>query len=204
MHLFLVTSLINLAHSTVYNPAQRLEQTIVSIKSIREKCSCSYICLLEGASLSPNQKKILIKLVDDIFVFDVSSFSKSCGECMLLYSYLTSNQFKNTAQAKEFITINKLSGRYYLNDDFIFLPDYETSVIKCDDSRAVYETRYYRFHIKHLAFFLEKLNYTIQNMYVAVEHAFYKHKCIPDQKIQYPTKLGISGNIAPTGQFITD
>jgi hypothetical protein len=123
---FLITSGINVDYG-FFNSDQRFEQTLETISSIRKRCNDSKIVLIEGASkpLNENQKKVFISLCDlvvDYFDNDFIKFAHSNHEVntlkhpcevYLLYLFLNQQNFLNKNDR-----VYKISGRYYLNDNF--------------------------------------------------------------------------------------
>lgn len=123
---FLITSAINTDYG-FFNPDQRFKQTLETISSIRKKCNNSKIVLIEGASkpLMEEQKKVLLSLCDLVFDCSNNDFIKFAHanheantlkhpcELYLLYLFLNQQDF-----LKENDRIYKISGRYYINDNF--------------------------------------------------------------------------------------
>ena len=64
--LFLVSSAIHTNHG-IYNAEQRLEQTVKTLKSIRERCDVDII-LLDGGLKAPSddERKVLEEYTDSI------------------------------------------------------------------------------------------------------------------------------------------
>jgi hypothetical protein len=127
MNIFLVTSGIHGPYG-VFSPKERIEQTIKSAQSIRTRISDSHILLLEGGttSLSTEEYSELSKYFDEIQDYtsdpiiqfahkmhreEVISLKGPC-EAKLLWNACA------TLKATQSDRIFKLSGRYYLNDDF--------------------------------------------------------------------------------------
>lgn len=131
MNLFIITSVINVVskpltyskNRSVFSENQRLIQTIDTIKSIRNKNENCRIMLVDCSNIDSNTSNQLKELVD--YFYDcykdssirkiVESMNKSWGECEImkfaLIKVLSINDF-------EFDNIFKISGRYFLNDDY--------------------------------------------------------------------------------------
>lgn len=128
-HAFVVTSAIN-SKFGVYNSAERLEQTLATIKSIRLKVPGAKVITMEcaGTPLTPDQESALDNASDILLDFtedpDVQSIYRSdnwdvvknCTEIMCfgraLQMCLDDNEFDDIDR------VHKMSGRYLLNDDF--------------------------------------------------------------------------------------
>jgi hypothetical protein len=126
----IISSAINVVVDTIYSPQQRLEQTLKTIESVRERIPNSIIVLADSSipGLSDEMKKTLSDRVD--YLLD---FSKDT-----LLNQIRSIQHKDTLQnLSELIVLNKafaiikskswfdncdrifkMSGRYWLNDKF--------------------------------------------------------------------------------------
>lgn len=128
-HAFVVTSAIN-SKFGVYNPQQRLEQTIDTIKSIRNKLPDAKVYVMEccGTPITTEQSQALID-VSDIFIdyshdedvqalYDSDNWDvvKNGTEIMCFGRVL--QELKDTNAFEGIGRIHKMSGRYVLNDDF--------------------------------------------------------------------------------------
>lgn len=128
--LFVITSVINTGHNpwtytmtrSIYNPQERLFQTIKTIESIR-KFTNAKILLVECSQLSKEWEDYLINMTDFyINCFDNLEINQAClnsnkkgfGEVMKtkkVISFINENNIK-------FNLLFKISGRYYLNNNF--------------------------------------------------------------------------------------
>jgi len=208
MHnLVIITSVINAFTQSVYSPAQRLEQTLKSIQTIKDKIPHSYIILLEGSELNEEQSIILKNKIDELFCINVFGLPKSVGELTLLNSYLNSKEF-NIIKDK-INSLSKLSGRYYLNDNFKFIDNDLCMVKKTDKSwsgKGTYDTRFYKISkllLNNYINNLEKVYLNACNIH-DIEHGFYEYQVIPKDNIIMLDKLGVSGNYAPNGESVED
>ena len=109
------------------------------------------------------------------------------------------------------LSINKISGRYILNDNFNFYFDNETCICKLVneiDSYSKYahiQTRYYSIPFKYLDNYIKGLELCSKNIFINIEHSFYLYNVIPIDKINKNiTKINVCGNIAPNGAFVED
>ena len=131
-NIFIITSILNctnleLSYSkkrTVFSFSSRLRQTIKTIKSIRKYYSNSHILLCDCSDLSnyKTEELEISNMVDyyynfydnDLIKEAVNGIYKGHGECMILLKAL--DIINNLNNSYKYIF--KISGRYYLNDNF--------------------------------------------------------------------------------------
>lgn len=208
-NLVIITSIFYTANS-IYNYQERICQIENSIISVRKKIPNSYIVLLEGGSAHTDDIIYFKSIVDEFITINVTSLQKSVGEFTMLYTYLSGNTFQS--KILEFGSISKLSGRYYLNNNFNFEKYSGQIVIKYrpdGNTLGVFETRYYKMPIQYFPIFLNKLNIlSHDNIFmtsnVDIEHAFVNNNVFPIIGSIQNELIGISGNIAPDGTPIED
>ena len=211
MNLVLITSLTNIDRRlSVFSNEQRFDQLInLTIPSIKRKIPNYYMILLEGGNLTNGQIEILKeKNIEGIYNFDVSKLHKSMGEANLLYRFLKSEDFKKIRGELE--NIVKISGRYYLTDEFSF--DHrsgENVILKrlpstTSSKRGLCETRYYKVAKPYIRHFIKSLGTIYKNGLSAVdiEHSFYLHNVVPT--FSDIKKVNIAGCVAPTGKFVSE
>lgn len=129
-------------HLSAYNEQQRFEQTLKTIESVREKVKNSYIVLFEASS-SPIEDKyrkifqdkcdLVLELYDDLAIKQIYenlkkdpklfTYGKSILETRAFLNTLYTVQKHNLFSDSQ--RIFKLTGRYFLNDDFD-IKDYES------------------------------------------------------------------------------
>jgi hypothetical protein len=208
MFVFIITSYINLSSGTIYSPSERLIQTHSSISSIKDHHPDAYIILVEYSKLTTEQKNSL--LVNQIIDLSENTLAqtickdKSLGDVYALVQGLVH-------VPKEFTVVCKLSGRYRLNDEYY--PDCFTKdlfVIReikhdFDNYKTVcYETKLIGIGQERVNEFILILNDCFQALmrkeYPNIEHALYKLLPI-SQTLVLKDKIGVEGNIAPTGEF---
>ena len=207
MHLFIVTSVIYTKHASVFSPETRLNQLINTIQSIRKhmndkKITEYTITVLEGSPLSQQDISLLSKHANYICMFNITDLPKSIGESVMLKNYFEIDTFKTIQPTLE--TISKVSGRYYLTEEFNFNRyPLESSVIKTYDD--VYDTRYYRFNASNADFFISKLDDVMKTLdREDIEHSFYRNQIFPKHTLIHPNTLGVEGQIAPSGAVQKD
>lgn len=214
INLVLVTSVTHPFLPSVYSTEERFKQlTELTIPSIKKKIPNSYLVIIEGNQLTKKQKQILKNLnVDELLYFDVKSFNKSYGEATLLVKYFESHYFKRLLNSKNLITINKISGRYYLTEDYNFdVVDTDKVLIKKSDcsnwsKQGICDTRYYRFPLNCLDRFYKILKKLLveNSIYIDLEHSFYHYQIFEFDKIENVDRINLAGNLAPDGQIIFD
>ena len=133
MNLILITSIINICNKPLSysntrsfcNIIQREEDTIKSIDSVRRYIPNSKILLVECSELTESQEQRLISKVDNYLNFfhdkeilkKIDSPNKALGESTLTIKaieYILNNKI-------EYTNFFKLSGRYWLNNNFKYL-----------------------------------------------------------------------------------
>jgi hypothetical protein len=126
--LFLVSSAIHTKHG-VYSAEQRLEQTLKTLKSIKNKCPADII-IVEGGDkpLTLEEQKILGEDVQAIISYADSpairqvlavpnhDIVKNMAEIIMFGS--TFQNMETDLDHKRYKRIFKMSGRYVLNDNF--------------------------------------------------------------------------------------
>ncbi|MEI6288244.1 MAG: hypothetical protein WCP18_01490 [bacterium] len=209
---FLVTSTIypidkklSYANSrSIFISADRIRQTIETIKSIRKNFPQAYILVADNGTKDEGMEDI--KLLVDKFVFlgnksiirfSADHLNKSFGELVLC---LAAIKFIPTEVDYFF----KISGRYFLNknfnfekwpkDDFVFLK------VRID----FYSSRLYGFPMAFLDFWrltllkglpLALIGYPIENLLC---------KYVVKNKIAFISMLGVGGRDATTGSEINE
>lgn len=212
MHVILITSVLQpINDRTIFPYEDRATQTIKTIETIRSKIPGGYIVMIEGGKINQYHAETFLNVVDYLFVTDVSHLTKSPGEGTLLYRYLTSDHFKLLGNVE---TVSKISGRYYLNDNFKWesLPLNKTIIAKVTKGwmgKPLYNTRYYRIPNKHLQNFVDGLHrYLTSNDAIKswpdIEHCFYHHDIIVHDEIYCPKVLGVCGLLTGSNEFVQD
>jgi hypothetical protein len=201
MNLVLVTSCVYTHVSHYYTPEDRYRDLKNTVKSVRTYIPDAYIILLEGGYKEYEK----IEKIDEMIYYDISNYSdKSYGELRLIRNFFeTCNPILDNCN-----TISKISGRYYLNANFVFndnfcykqiLPDSPDN--ECDHNYGYCLTRYYRFPKSYLSTFLERLN-GIESIMINIETTFYIKGVLPKEKSV--KKIGVCGYIGHIGEYIED
>jgi hypothetical protein len=128
-HVFLVTSAVN-SRFGVYPPHQRLQQTVATLTSIRERVADAKIIVVESSAdpLTAEQEAQLEAACDILVDFtndaDVKEIAKSDNWDIVknttesLCFLKTLNMCLKDGDFDGYDRIHKVSGRYVLNDDF--------------------------------------------------------------------------------------
>lgn len=130
--LFLVSSAIHTKHG-VYSPEQRLEQTLETLKSIKERCDAD-IVILDGGDAIPTEEeqaqltkyaRAIVSFSDAPSVKQVlqipsQDIVKNMAEIIIFGTIF--QEMEMNGDYKNYKRIFKMSGRYVLNDAF----DYQT------------------------------------------------------------------------------
>lgn len=128
--LFLISSAIHTTHG-VYTPQQRLEQTIETCKSIRERTNDIEIMVLDGGTkqLEPEERDMLRGHIDRFFSFcddeNVKGLHQVPSQDIVkngieMLSFGSFYAMYREDIKKNFKRVFKISGRYTLNDAFNF------------------------------------------------------------------------------------
>lgn len=210
-NLVIITFALSVDKDSVFSGHERFLQVLHSIQSIRMKIPNSYIVLLEIGSASKEYIDVLTKCVNEYHNMNVTHLNKNQGEATMLYRYLSSNDFQNKKQNYE--SISKLSGRYFLTDNFDFNKyPLEKPLIKSrffPDGGVHYETRYYRIPGNFIDTFYSRFHDFMTNHhnildYDDVEHIFYNFGILKLDESIHDVKIGVAGQVSGRGNLIED
>ena len=141
----------------------RIQQILLSIQSVRKKVPNSFIVLLETGSASDEEKDFLQLHVDHYMTIPATTLVKSRGEATLIHGFFTSQWFQDNRP--RFQTFSKLSGRYFLRDNYEFTKyPLDKVFIKfrwAEKGEGLFETRYYRIPVPKINDFIEKLDLVV-------------------------------------------
>lgn len=199
---------------SIYSHKDRFEQTKKTINSIRNKIPDSIIFIVECSPLEEEEKEYLTNY-SDIFInlYDLNnqdlinkiySRSKSLGEGTITL-YVLNYLIENNIDYNDFF---KISGRYWLNDNFNYR-DFNndcivTKKINNDDTNFI--TSLYKLPNKIIPGWFNFLTNSSNDMNncIGAECIFANFvNSLQDEKI-FVEKIGISGNIAVSGDFIDE
>ena len=198
---------------SIYDHNERFEQTKKTIYTIRMKIPNSIIFIVDCSPLNDYEKEYFEKsadifislydLKDSNIINNVYSKSKSLGEgtiTMYALNYLMQNNI-------EFDNFYKLSGRYWLNDNFDYnLFDNDKIVVtKINNDLHNLITCLYKLPKKYISPWFTFLLHSINDMknYIGAEVLFAKFiNTINNNDKIFVEKIGVSGNIAVCGTLI--
>ena len=135
--LFILSSAINSKFGK-FNPAERLQQTVDSVDSIKQFCPDAKICVVEMTGVSPTEEQVRAILAKVNYFFD---FTKDQAVIDIYNSTDNWDIVKNTTEVmcftnalsslveqgiiKEYDRVFKMSGRYLLTENYKGV-DYES------------------------------------------------------------------------------
>lgn len=234
---FLITSAINTKFG-IFDSNIRLQQTLHTISSVKNKCPNAKIVLIEmaGLPLTDEQKDKLSEVTDriisfsddpnvkEIFKIDNWDIVKSATE-MLCFGHVL-NMIADEPSYVKIDRIFKLSGRYYLNDDFdisyyehpsildkIVIGNHRKSqfsptvtdnctlqyMSRCWSFPSMYIERMAETYEQMLSFMLARVN---NGGYVDIEHCLYKF--LPPNLVVEKSIIGVQGQLGPNGILVKD
>lgn len=233
-HAFIVTSAIN-SKFGVYTPRQRLDQTLNTIATIKERVPDAFIVVMECCGTPINDLQAnQIKDVCNVFIdcsndddvqalYDNDNWDvvKNGTEIMCFGRILGILQNEKLLDGID--RVHKMSGRYLLNDEFDLnlyeRDDVKDKIVIGPKHKSQFPVELTQVPLQYMArlwswpntmtdeimqvyldsfnFFAERIS---QGGYVDIEHVLYKF--LPTEKVHEEAKLGVEGDIAPTGQRI--
>lgn len=205
----------NADRRSVFSAQGRIKQTMVTIDSIKEHCKNAFIVLIDNGTINP--KEFLMNKVDEyIYIGNnklcrlaASAKNKSIGEAIMLYKAVDK-------KLKDYQLIFKISGRYYLNNNFD-LAEYDLEsfnflnycsgkvVTNTDAYRAgSHSTRLYGFPGKKIPVFRRALiKSAIWGMFgKSIETSL--PQSLKNERFFYHKRLGLSGKVAVDGSLIDE
>jgi hypothetical protein len=213
MHLVVITSVLRPRMAAgFFSDVQRFDQLLGSIRSVRGKIPHGVVVVIEGTMYTDEQsRKVKQTGADEIFHVNVDAFDQQYGECTQLHAFFSSELFARLHREHGFLSISKLSGRYFLTENFVFHYDGETCICKVVDAEDSYSgkamllTRFYSLPIQYLRNYTEGLERCRHQIFLNVEHSFFLYGTIPLDKIDRNLqKINVAGYIAPNGQYVED
>jgi len=219
MNLVIITSVINTINKplsytptrSVFSVDERFNQTIKSIESVRKNIKKSFIVLVEGSQIDEKYETILKKNVNHYYNVsnnieiknNIDSPSKLRGEISLIFSYLCCEFFDKSL----FKTISKLSGRYYLTDDFIDLEEYmkyNDIFCHCTDNKTLC-TVFYTINNNEFNDYYNSLDHIYNNLdsyeNQSIENILYL-VWLKNKNYNSVNRLGVGGNVAVNNEFV--
>lgn len=200
---------VNNPHLSCFSPTVRLGQLKNTVDSVRDKIPESFIVILEGSTLTPEQQKELQLFNADEIILRSNEITpvKSLGEITMIAEYLESSLFQELTKKISIKNFAKISGRYELTESFKFR-DLDITVKKREpqetwSGRGVCETRFYQFPFYMMDYYKAKLDMIKENgILIDIEHSFYEYNVVPHHTSV--SEIGLQGYLAPTGELIND
>jgi hypothetical protein len=197
MIIFGICSSINGPNKGIYSIDQRFSQTLETINSIRKYVSNAYLILIDNSELPEIYVESLTKNVD-LFISDKFDFNdKSNNESRQMIKIIEKIKYM------QYDIFFKISGRYTLIEKFdinIHLNNginFREFIYGSDDH--CYTTVLYSFSKSNENIMIECYNKLINSNYRDIEHGIYDILNKYVNKIDY---IGVTGNIAPSGQYL--
>ena len=219
---------------SVYNDKERYLQTLETIDSINKYCPNSKIFIFDSSPFNPNKNYIKSIIDRGVFFFYKGNnpiikkhslnYDRSISECMTFLSFIEwfkKHKYQYQYRAKR---IYKLSGRYRLNDNFVLNDDnYDNAFVFAKTKKNIiskedylprwklhgfdkfFDLRLWHMDYKLLNDFEFELNKILDDCIkykIEVEHSYYKN--LHTYKIIELDKIGVCGNIAPSGRYIDE
>jgi hypothetical protein len=226
INLVMVTSVIHTTNKpltyssvrSVFTPEDRINQTLNTFKTIREKIPNSFIVLVEGSSLNDTEKNTLVSNVDDFFqcndIENINSSLKGLGETSMIREFLNGDIFKKISNENIITTITKITGRYYLNDNYSFNNMPLDKISLKMEGEDWHVTSSYRVGMDLINIYITELD-RVYNMYknhqknmkandeISLEKVMF-WEVNPDHifKIRHPIKYGVIGFSSADGTTI--
>lgn len=200
MDIVLITSVIHISSHpfdysvvrSIFSHEQRFQHTIHTIQTIRQKMPKAYIVLIEGSEqrLSEEQRQQLdIDYLHEVSHPEIHGTNKSRGECRLLYDYLNSDAFKQMEAKRIF----KISGRYYLTDEFS-LENYDPDLICVRKYPHYHNTILYSVPSKYVDWYKERLRIILEEPFRGYENVLFETLDHQDREMaKYLPVLGVTG-----------
>lgn len=210
INLVVITSVVYCGASSVFTSDERFNQLFPSIFSVQAKIPDAYVVIVEGSNLSREEVAKLESTGAHVFLCNVQNLHKQYGEISKLLCFFVSSFFTNLLKTHEIHSIHKLSGRYYLTDKYEFVRDPDRCICRLSEpiewsGHPACHTRYYSFPAKYLPMYLQGLEQTQNNLFLDVEHSFYKFNVLPIDKIDRSRcPVHVAGYLAPTGEYVED
>ena len=226
-NLVIVSSVLNIINSelsyyhvrSMFSLKERFNQTLKTIQSIRKKIHNSFILFIECSDLNNckcncdieklihENVDVYINCYDDMKIRKgVNSKYKGWGENLLIMKAI---EYINDSENLVFNDVFKISGRYYLNDDFDYscFDNYNNQFVLWDSNFYSYASLFYKIKFKYLGLFylcLMEINNLLENG-ECLEIVLNKHF---NEKMNYKNisildKMNISGYLSTEGYFFS-
>jgi hypothetical protein len=195
---------------SIFSSEERFQQTIKTIESIKLKIPDAFIVLIEGSDFPIPTSLVdhVYKINDENVINIINGQNKSLGELSLVLNFLDSPEFEKIIIDHSFVTFNKISGRYFLTDNFDFMK-YPSDVAVFKNNGKRMETRYYRIPMADFDLFKNRLvvgstNPDLVNIAIDIETFNIFADLVKTHPVTSPDLLGVGGQIAVRNEFVED
>lgn len=219
-NLVIITSVIHThpsdlsyAPRSVLTPQERFDQTLNTISSVIKHIPSAHIVIIEGSKITQKEEATfksagahqIIHCADDLESY-INGPHKTIAEIkMLLYGF---NKITNLHQ---YTTLSKISGRYYLTDNFSWIKHpLDEALYQCENPDRC-NTRYYRIPNKYFDIYLHTLSDALNDPEIMSGtkdiEGYNIYRNFPQATKLLQDKdplLGVRGYIAPWGREVED
>jgi hypothetical protein len=206
--LVIITSVINVSNNplsytnnrSVYSAEERFVQTLKTINSL----SCikdKHILFIETSNLEADKENVIKNIVDSYLNLNnikeikeiIDGPIKGKAEAIQIIEGL------KQININEFDCIIKISGRYWINDDFSYdLYSKEINIFREDQAAKCVSTVLYKVKKDDFETYLRTLDFCKESDEM-LESDFFKFF---QGKYFTPNKIGVSGNVSVNGKYI--
>ena len=189
------------AFTSYYKDARdekRVEECKHTVQSLRKHVPNVFVVVNEGSSYKWKEEELQ---ADKLTYTSVQGLHKSHGDHWLWFSMFSSDWFQTLCKEHDVKTAAKISGRYYLLDNFTWKIENETlHLAKYRLHDQVMVTYYFRFHKDFFPHVLTTCQ-QIENAWRAgrlnhtdIEHAMFQYNVLdPRFAIAEETPIGVGG-----------
>lgn len=198
--LFLVTSVVKVrdGYKSVFTAEERFQQTVLTIKTIRNKLPLATIVVLEASYGC----KTLV-MFDDVFMFYIDhELIEDGGEARILQIFLNSSCYKSLTQTSNYM-VCKISGRYFLDHHFDMSKNFHPTKINCRVKKNIVLIKsLFAFPSFMSDFILKRLQYVMDATppYNHIEYHLLRN--VSDDLLNKIDVIGVSG-FRNSGRFVT-
>lgn len=225
--IFFINSALNVNQLSVFNNEERFKQTIETLNSIDKYCPNNAKIIFDSSPRPVNEEYMTkIASIDNTWFIDMGSHDgvktlslnglRSQAETYSFMGFLEWFKEQNI-EAKR---IYKLSGRYTITDDFVLNdPSYKDAFVFANaldswmpkrEQQLSKAYKLFRLRLWHMDYslldtFIEELPNIFDDCStynIDVEHSYWKH--LHKYKVVEVDKIGVTGTIAPSGEYINE
>lgn len=197
----------NFISRSVFSQKERLDQTLETIRSIRDRVSNSYCVLLESSVIDHETRDSISEKVDIFLDYSKDSlyrqmtegYNKSIGEASTVLSGL---QYIIQSDIK-FLSISKISGRYSLDKDYT--NDCSIDDIQYREFDNWYSTVLYTYGWNNRFVMMDTLIKCIYCLFTGtcndIESSM-RHILKYNTRVQLKRVMGVSGLVSVSGEYV--